>query len=299
MYTATGNLIPQAPFDYKKSLDFLDRFGPLQGEQMLSAQTLTKAFALNGQVILGHLAFAGTVEAPQADYTLFSQQPLPPTLQQRSVERMSFFLSLEDDLRLFYEIGRSDSAFEPVLETLYGYHQVKFPTPFEAACWAVLVQRNPSTIAQRMKGDLTKTYGGRVDRDGVTYWAFPEAEQIAQESEASLLQVVRNARKAAYLVAVSRAFSGIDESFLRAAPYEEVAHWLRSIKGFGEWSTTFVLLRGLGRMEQVPFSEKPFLEAASRVYGHAPDFGRKDVMQHARTYGDFQGYWAHYLRVSG
>jgi hypothetical protein len=42
-------------------------------------------------------------------------------LHQTVRERISFFLSLDDDLRPFYAIGEEDPAFEPVIQMLYGY----------------------------------------------------------------------------------------------------------------------------------------------------------------------------------
>jgi DNA-3-methyladenine glycosylase II len=50
-------------------------------------------------------------------------------------------------------------------------------------------------------------------------------------------------------------------------------------------------------MEQVPLTEKPLIEAASRAYGHGRDLSRADLAQLAERYGPYQGYWAHYLRV--
>ena len=61
-----------------------------------------------------------------------------------------------------------------------------------------------------------------------------------------------------------------------------------------------MLLRGLGRMEKAPFDDpdsrfaEEVMKAAARVYGPL-SFGA--FQAHARRYGDWQGYWAHYLRA--
>jgi DNA-3-methyladenine glycosylase II len=148
-----------------------------------------------------------------------------------------------------------------------------------------------------MKQALVETYGGSLQVQGVAYWAFPEAARLAHVKESELLAVVRNARKAEYLAAVIQAFNEVDEHFLRTADYDEVAAWLRSIRGFGEWSASFVLLRGLGRMGKVPVGEKKLMEAASRLYGHGRDLTRAEVEKIAERYGPYKGYWAHYVRV--
>jgi DNA-3-methyladenine glycosylase II len=297
MYTETGTLIPTPPFDFDKSLNFLSVFMPTKLEQTISAHTLTKAISIEGQTIVFQLIATGTAENPQLEYTLFSADPISEESHNAVVERISFFLSLQDDLQPFYHIGREDTDFTSLIEILYGYHQVKFLTPFENACWAVLTQRNPMKMAQKTKQALIERYGNHLVVDGNDYWAFPEPIQIAVADDDEILKLIRNDRRAEYLIATARAFSEVDDEFLKTASDEEVEAWLRNIKGIGEWSATFIMIRGLGRMEYVPLSETRLLEAASKVYGHGNELSREELKHLAERYGSWQGYWAHYLRV--
>lgn len=270
---------------------------PTRQEQTISSQTLTKAISINGQPIVFQVNSTGTTENPQLAYTLFSAEPIPEDIHKSVVERLTFFLSLKDDLHPFYRIGREDVDFAPIIDDLYGYHQVKFLTPFENACWAVLTQRNPMNVAQKTKQVLIEKYGNQLEVYGNVYRAFPEAMQIAIADYGELLQIIRNDRRTEYLIATARAFSEVDDEYLKTAPDEAVEAWLRGIKGIGEWSATFIMIRGLGRMEHVPLSETRLLAAASKVYGHGEDVGREELKRLADRYGDWQGYWAHYLRV--
>jgi len=297
MYTEAGTLIPTPPFNFDKSLNFLGVFMPTKQEQTISSHTLTKAISIDGQTIVFQLISIGTTENPQLEYTLFSAQPITEETQNAVVERMTFFLSLEDDLQPFYRIGQEDVDFSPIIELLYGYHQVKFLTPFENACWAVLTQRNPMKIAQKTKQVLIEKYGNHLEVNENVYWAFPEPIQIVVADESELLKVIRNDQRTEFLIATARAFSEVNEEFLKTAPDEEVEAWLRNIKGIGEWSATFIMVRGLGRMERIPLTETRLLEAASKVYGHGEEMSRDDLKCLAERYGSWQGYWAHYLRV--
>jgi len=297
MYTESGTLIPAPPFNFDKSLNFLGVFMPTKQEQTISSHTLSKAISIDGQTIVFQLISIGTTENPQLEYTLFSTQPITEETQNAVVERMTFFLSLEDDLQPFYRIGQEDVDFSPIIELLYGYHQVKFLTPFENACWAVLTQRNPMKIAQKTKQVLIEKYGNHLDVNENVYWAFPEPIQIVVADESELLKVIRNDQRTEYLIATARAFSEVNEEFLKIAPDEEVEAWLRNIKGIGEWSATFIMVRGLGRMQRIPLTETRLLEAASKVYGHGEELSRDDLKCLAERYGSWQGYWAHYLRV--
>ena len=298
MYQETGTLTPTPPFDFSKSLQFLGIFGPTKNEQTVSTHSLTKAISIDGQTVVFQLTSIGTTEKPGLEYSLFSAKPFSQAMENAVVERITFFLSLKDDLQPFYRLGREDPDFAPIIEHLYGYHQVKFLTPFENACWAVLTQRNPMKIAQQTKQALVEKYGSSLEVSGSVYWAFPEPMQIAVVDESELLKMIRNDRRTEYLVAVARAFSEADEEFLKTASDEEVEAWLRNIKGIGEWSATFIMVRGLGRMERIPLTEARLFEAASKVYGHGEELSRDDLKRLADKYGLWQGYWAHYIRVT-
>jgi DNA-3-methyladenine glycosylase II len=219
---------------------------------VLAERALAKAVLIGGQSVVFAIAAAGSVEQPRLEYTLHSDQPIDAATRAAAEDRIACFLSLNDDLRPFYAIGRDDPPFAPLIERLYGYHQVKFLTPFENACWAVLTQRTPIPIAKQIKHALSERFGASLAIDGQRYAAFPEPARLADADMAELQGLVGNPRRAEYLQAVARAFAAADEAWLRAAPYAEVEAWLRAIKGLGAWSTTFVLLRGLGRMDRLP-----------------------------------------------
>jgi DNA-3-methyladenine glycosylase II len=299
LYTETGRLTPTPPFDFARSLKFLGAFQPTAGEQSLAERALAKAVLIDGQTIVFRVTSSGEVEAPRLDYTLFSDQPIGADAARAAADRVAFFLSLKDDLRPFYAVGRDDPAFAPIVERLYGYHQVKFLTPFENACWAILTQRNTMPIARRLKQALVERFGAHLEVDGVCYEAFPEATRLAAADPADLLAILPTLRRDEYLAAVARAFSVADEAWLRSAPYAEVAAWLRAIDGIGPWSASFVLLRGLGRTEQLPVGEKRLAAAAGRLYNGGPPLSEAALGRLAERYGPWRGYWAHYVRVAG
>jgi DNA-3-methyladenine glycosylase II len=296
MYQAEGMLSPHPPFDFQKSLEFIGAFMPTKGEQTLADLSLTRAVRVNEQPFVFCVTSTGTLEKPQVRFELFSDAPINESEQMALCHRIESYLSLNDDLREFYQVGKEDPHFAPVINQLYGYHQVKFLTPFENACWAIISQRNLMTVSRKMKAALTETYGSKLDVEGVSYRAFPDAGQLVTADESELRQVIGNVWKAQGIRSIARAFDDVDEHWMETADYEEVYRWLRSIKGIGEWSASFILLRGLGRREQAPLNDKWLLEAASKVYGRTITVD--DIQQLAKPYGQWQGYWAHYLRAA-
>ena len=152
-----GKLFPVHPFDFSKSVNFMNMFTPTSGEQTLKDLSFTKAVYIEDQTMAFRLESNGTVEEPVLLYTLFSNESITEHIESELLSRIKFFLSLEDDLKPFYNRGIKDKRFKQVIKKLYGLHQVKFLTPFEAACWAVLAQRISMKVAHSMKERLTQT----------------------------------------------------------------------------------------------------------------------------------------------
>lgn len=292
--TVAGRLTPAAPFDFGQTLRFAEDFTPARGEQRVAANALTKAIIVGGRAIGFGVTSVGAVDAPALAYTLSAAAPFTPDRIAAGEDRLRFYLSLDDDLRPFYQIAQHDPALAPIVARCYGLHQMKFPTPFENAAWAILTQRMPIAVARVVKDRLTQRYGGSVQVEGETLWAFPDAKTLAEADPAELADLVRNERKTGYLSAASQAFSDVDEQWLRSGDYDGVEAWLRAIPGIGAWSASFILIRGLGRVERVT-PDAPLLEAAARAYGESITPTRFDEL--AARYGDTSGYWAFYLRA--
>jgi DNA-3-methyladenine glycosylase II len=292
-----GFLTPKSPFDFSKSLDFLGAFTPMRDDHKIQELSLTRAVCIGGQTIVFTVRSTSLIKNPRLKYTLYSERPLTSGIRDAVLDRISFFLSLGDDLEAFYRIGYGDMDFAPVLQKFYGLHHVKFVTPFECASWAVLSQRYPMGAAQKVKQAISEKFGTSLSVDGRAYRAFPEPSRLAHATEEDLMPLVRNKRRVEFLMAVSKSFSEIDERFLRTAKYDEVERWLNRINGIGEWSSRLIMLRGLGRMEKLAV-ENRLVKAASEVYGHGKPILPARFDQLAEKYGPWKGYWAYYLRAS-
>jgi len=294
-----GTLRPVAPFDFDQALDFIVTFPPMHGEQVVSEKSLTRAAWASQTPVAFKLSATGTVEDPGLRYELHTDAPLSENDVAALVRRIEVYLSVYDDLSRFYELIESDPPFVAVKRELYGYHQVKFLTPFESACWTILSQRNLLGVAQHMKRTLIQEFSAGVELDGREFWPFPGARAVVQASAEDLTRLLRNRRRAEYIHGAAVAFSEVDEAFLREGSYDEVSRWLRAIPGVGAWSAALIMIRSLGRMERTPFGDRSLMRIAGSVYGGGQPLPAEEVQRLADHYGDLQGYWAHYLRVMG
>jgi DNA-3-methyladenine glycosylase II len=245
LHSFEGVLKPLAPFNFTESLSFLSDFSPMKNEQEVQNASFTKAVEINRVAVAFNVTDMGGIENPKLHFTAYSKSKLSEEVEKLVADRITFFLSLQDNLKEFYEIAKKDKCLKPVITRFYGHKQVKFLTPFEIACWAVLAQRIPMVIAHRMKEYIIGKLSGQIEVRGIVYRTFPEASKLEVTETAELLELIGNKRKAEYVSAVSKAFSQVEEQWLRTAPYDDVYEWLTDIKGIGDWSAHFVMIRGL------------------------------------------------------
>jgi len=280
------------PFDFKQSLNFLGGFGPMSGEQQFDRGAITKAIMVDGQTVV----FKLSEESSKLRYEMFSQGPLPKSVEDAVARRIAFFLSLKDDVKPFYAIAkRDDPKFYPLVERSWGLHQVKFLTLMEISCWAILTQRVQRPIAFRMKRAITEKFGGSLELDGKTYWAFPDYTKLKDAKPKELLEMTRNQRAMLRMASLLESFDDLDEDYLLTAPYDKATARLQKVKGIGDWSSQFILFRGLGRVERLQtINIRPLSKAIEVVYGE----GGNTLEFVNSTYGEWSGYWSVYLWAS-
>ena len=294
MHKISGTLETEAPFNLCRSARFLEMFRPLKEEQTVTDCTIEKAIMVQGQTILFRIKQNGTTDDEPVGYDLMSTEQLDKPVCEKAVNRISFFLSLKEDVKPFYKIAqKEDPKFYPTIERFWGFHHVKFPSLLEAATWAILAQRTPMAVAKKMKQRLIERFGWSIEIDRKKFWAFPDYSQVKNTNAKELQLVIRNSRRAEYLASLFRAYESIDEDSLMKMDFDEAKKVLMQIDGIGEWSATFILSRRLGRMERLPENLKMIMPEANRIYGDNISIERINAV-----YGKWVGYWMLYLWAS-
>ena len=296
--TIEGTTAALVPFDFARTLDFLRRFPPTLGKFLVVGDALYCAARVAGHTVLFHIRSKHATSDCVLAYTLHTDGPGGAEgIEQDAVAWLRWFLSLDDDLRDFYTLAQNDPHFAPVVRELNGYHQVKFGTPFEAAAWAIVSQRNRMSAARQVYQSPLETLGHRIHLEGHDYWAFPDPQEIAPLGEADLPSALQGLRRGEYILDAARAFASVTSDFLQCAPNAELEEWLLGIRGIGPWSARFIMLRALGRYQGLPDNERGLMRAASLIYGSGITLTPQDVERISNEYGPWRGYWAHYLRV--
>lgn len=276
-------LAAKSPFSLDQTISFMRRFPPCQGDFVLSDVSIRGAVVSEGHDVSFEIRDRNGLEIELEGRTRSA------SALARAARHARELVGADDSVESFYDAAAGDvRPFREIVRRLHGLHHVRFLTLAEVTVHAVLTQRTPIALASRQKRALRQAFGRGVGE----LVAFPSFEQLLDLGELDFLRVLRHPKKAAMLPTVLRGVHALGETRLREAPYAEASAALQAIAGIGPFSAAFILLRGLGRMDEVPVEMPSFQSAAKRVYGASFDPARVRA-----RYGTNIGYWAHYLKV--
>ena len=168
---------------------------------------------------------------------------------------------------------------------------MRFLTLEEIAVYCVMMQRTPIAHAARMKRRFFEAFGLPIAVGETTLHALPEFRELALLDGKHIASAIGHARKGEAIATVVRGVAQIGEAFLRTAPYTQARDALLAIPGVGPFSAAAILLRGLGRMDELPILAM-FEDAARVIYGAG-----YDEVAIRRRYGRHVGYWSFYLKT--
>ncbi len=294
LQTTSLTLLPKAPFDFWHTLTFLQDHKANGIVRRILDNELRFAMTILGKPVAFFVKSLGTVKKPRLELTLHAKK-FDDDIISSAKEQLTFYLSLDDDLEHFYKLGNKDSAFKPVIKALCGYHQVKFPSIFTSICWALVTQRTPNSFAYLTMQRFCELLGDAITVEGERYTTFPEAKKFLRARDKVLI-ATNNTRKTDRLMDIARAYITVDETSLKTAPYEEAVRAVKKLKGLGQWSAEYILLRGLGRYERTGWTDTAILESVSTLYTGGFRISEGDAKKLAEHYGWYQGLWFHYVK---
>ncbi len=278
----------RAPFVLDQTLAFLRRFTPCQADYVIDDDGFTAALAIDGRAVAFRVTRGDAT-------TLRVEHPDDVGADGAAViaRRAAQLVSADDDLTGFYDAAATDAPrFRAIVDALHGLHHVRFLTLEDIAVYAVVMQRTPIAQAGRARRRFLDRFGLAVQVGDHTLRAMPAFATLVGLDVADWTAGINHPRKAAVLPGVVRGVAALGETFLRTAPYPDARAALTSIPGLGPFSAAAILLRGLGRMDDLPIAHRGFAAPARAVYG-----ATWDPRATVRRYGPTLGYWSYYLKT--
>ena len=263
----------------RASLAAMSGFRPSAGDQLIMGDRLRKGLPHPDEPREAVVVEVGAAARCRARRPAGRVRGAPAVRDRRpaQVERwVRAWLSLDDDIRPFLELAADDPPVAALLPLVHGLHQVRFGSLAEGTAYFALTQRSTQWFATARKARIAAELGPRAAVDGETFVAFPRPGRAgrARCRRAALLRRQRPAGHAAGRGARRRGRARRGRGCARR-PYEEARQALLGVRGIGAFTANAILLRVLGRPDDVPLEMAQFTTAMAEVYGAAaPDAGR-------------------------
>jgi len=218
----------------------------------------------------------------------------------RGVERyVRRWFDLDRDLTEWVElVGRAPEPVRSAFSRLLGFRLVALPSLFEALAWCIIGQQINLGFAYRLKRRLSERYAAWVEVEGRRYYLFPEPAVLAAASREALREMQLSYRKADYLIGLAALFRDGELSERTVAGLGDtpsMMHRLRQVRGIGEWSAAYGLLKGLSRRDAVPYGDSGLAAAYAALFETAGKPSRGELEDFFGLFPGWEGYAAFYL----
>ena len=282
-------LLPIPPiFSFQECLWFLDRnYDDIM--HRVTETSVTKPFRVGEKVVL--------LEISERDGQLLVQHRGGTLADEAALrEQVIALFDLQTTLAPFYERLRGDAEFSFMATDYYGLRLIGIPDLFEALCWSIIGQQINLSFAYSLKRRIVELAGEQITYDGHVFHAFPTPARVASLTVEQLRTLQFSGRKAEYLIGVARAFESgeISKAQLLELPTTEAkVQRLTALRGVGEWTAHYSLMKSLKVPTSVPYGDVGLYNALAALKGLPKRPTRAEL---ASVFDYFQG-WEAYLTL--
>ena len=251
-------LEPRGPFSLQAAGRFLSDFPPADNQGLGEHGTIRLAFVLDDFSGAAAVALRQAREDGPVEVEVAGTDRLDGV--RRQLERV---LGLEHDGVAFVAVLDRDPVLRELWERTGHLRQVSFPSPYEAACWAVIALRLRQAQCVRVRQRIEEKLGERIEVAGLPLQAFPTPARLRGLGGVDGLTEAKGPRLRALADA---ALEGrLDPYALRDLPQEEAIDRLGELPGLGPFYAALVLLRATGAPDAFVPIER-LRRAAARAY---------------------------------
>jgi DNA-3-methyladenine glycosylase II len=289
-------ITPVAPFDFELTAGYLTYFQGRYATDSLVDGVYRRLLDMDGQLVLASVSSVGSLEAPELIVEL-QGEGLTPAVAEVATNKVAWLLGSEQKLEPFYVLAQSDPAMAAITQRFHGLHMPHTDSVFEALVLAILGQQIATNVARIIRTLLIETYGPRRTIDGEIYYAFPRPETLAALRVEDLRGMKLSQRKAEYVHGI--ACTALDDpefiEGLHSLEDEAVVRKITSLRGVGNWTAQWLLIRALGRPDALPLGDLALRRVVSRLYFQDEPQNDAQVEEFCRRWSPYRTYATTYM----
>lgn len=295
--TLTRVIKPTAPYDFELTAGQpnYSRDQEFKTEDYIDGSYF-RLLDLGDKTALASVSSQGTADYPQLGLTLTGEN-LTDADADRAAKQISWLLGCDQDLRPFYDAVGDDPVLSDVVEQFYGYHNTRTGSVFEALVQAVMGQQIATTVARIVRNLLIQTYGVRGTVDGREWYAFPRADALAAAEVADLRQLKLSVRKSEYIRGIAQAALESPDEFegMHDLSDEEVVKRMVALRGVGQWTAQWVLVRALARPDGFPIGDLALRRTVASLYFDGAEINDAELLEFSHRWSPWRSYATAYL----
>ena len=296
MSRETTFIEPVAPFDFDLTAGYHTYFQGRYGSDSLEDGVYRRLLDLGGNLLLASVSSVGSVDQPRLQIDLQGER-LGAEHVANAARRVGWLLGADQDLGPFYSMASRDHILSSIAERFRGLHLPHTATVFEALVLAILGQQISTQVARVIRTLLIETYGPRLMADGVTYYAFPRPDRLAEAPVEELRGLKLSWRKAEYVrgIAVSALQEAEGLEYLHRLDDGEVISRVTSLRGVGPWTAQWLLVRALGRPDALPLGDLALRRTVSKLGFGGQLVHDKEVEEYCQRWSPWRTYATVYM----
>ena len=251
---------------------------------------------LGDKVALAYVRSTGAVDQPELSCTLTGED-LTDHDAERAAEQIAWLLGCDQDLRPFYDSVAGDPVLADVVNDFYGYHNTRTASVYEGLVQAVMGQQIATNVARIIRSLLVENYGVRSTIAGREWYAFPRAGSLATAEVEDLRQLKLSYRKAEYIQGIARATIDSGDGFqgLHDVEDEEVVKRMVALRGVGQWTAQWILVRALARPDGFPVGDLALRRTVSSLYFDGEEIDDARLLEFSARWSPWRSYATSYL----
>ncbi|HEX4851812.1 MAG TPA: hypothetical protein VFV08_13445, partial [Puia sp.] len=194
----------------------------------------------------------------------------------------------------FYQILGRHRKLDYMVSEFNGLRLIGIDSLHESICWCIIGQQINLSFAYKLKRRLVEEFGTEVKSKMGKFYLFPTPQKLASVRMEQLKSMQFSRQKAEYVIEISKAFhNGLisKEKLIGIPTLSEKKSLLKSLKGVGEWTANYVLMKTLRESDCIPMGDIGLLNALSN---HNLIKSRKDLQSMEKLFSKFEG-WKSYL----
>lgn len=278
-------------FDFTQNLQFLKR-SPREVLHRVEENSVVKLLQIDGERVLFR------VKELEKGLALEFINSVPSARVKNQIKSyVNEWFDLDTDLTPFYKLARNDDLLGNLVKRHYGYRIIGQPDLFESLVWAVLGQQINLQFAYTLKQRFVENFGERLSWANQDYFLFPTPLRVVSLHDNDLLPLQFSRQKSKYVITIAEAFATgrISKERLKGMPLQEAKGILMNIKGVGNWTANYALMKTFRYPDAFPLEDAGLHNAIKNLKGMKKKPSLDQVKRIFKKYRGWEAYATLYL----